>query len=1254
MVLPAHIGYKRASFAIDTGAAVNALSESSYLALKRTSRGGKYPLLPTDKHLVGVSKVPLNILGIVRLPVCLRKNSKAMRLDFYVISNFSLPSDGLLGLETLKAHNIDILPTSSSVRSGDRYFRAMTSPRPLITPNRPPCHSNLVPSMSDVSPSTRQNSPPLKTHPAVSSGSHIGISTLSQDWRQEKVIVQGTHTVPARTAAYLPVIVRNATEGTDICIEGPSKLSTLSVEPTLNTIAGDGTTSALVVNASNATVKVKSGLYLSQALVYTQKVEPDGCDLPTACVAPVSSHSEDIESDTGQSLHSFVSAVDYPESKQALLGLLNSYRDVIALPGEPLGNTPYAQHFINLKANVRPVYVPAYRLPHSQREVVDRQIEDMLKEGVIQPSRSPWNSPLFLVPKKTGGFRPVIDFRKVNKVTEDDRFPLPVLKDLLMSLGGGNAVYSSLDLLSGYWQVPLAPESREITAFSTPNGHYEWLRMPFGLKSAPITFQRLMNTLFAPMLGKHVYAYMDDVIIFSEDIPSHFKHLESVLLKLREAALKVKITKCEFLRKSLKFLGHVVDREGIHTMDDKIEAIKHFPTPKSVENVRSFLGLSGYYRCFVKNFSSIASPLNSLLKKDTPFHWGVAQERSFKLLKHALTHAPILVFPDYKKPFILYTDASALGLGAVLMQLNENGKHRVIAYASRTLNSAETNYSVTHQEALAIVWALSTFRDIIYGYKIICYTDHTAVTHLFEGRKLSGRLARWDLTIQDFNPTFRYVPGRANKVADSLSRNIPVGSVSQPNSTSQVATEDDKIPRPGPFTIRDLHIAQRAHDTWGMVIHHLESGDDVSIPSLRIPLKQFYLNSDGLLCRHWDGKSKSMNQTVIPEKYVPTVLHFVHDAAIAGHPGKERTLMAARRKYFWPTMRVDIDDHVNRCHNCAQYKGMVPKPAPILTYPPPSKPWEVVGIDVLQLPSSRQGSRYLLVCVDHFSRYTVLVPLKDKTAGEVAHALVTKVFLVHSAPKVLLSDNGGEFRNALLNEICSQYQITQAFITAYHAASNGLSERANKKVLEAIRPIVGPLHSTWEDWIPHVASSINSSVCESTGFSPHFILYGCELRLPYDLLDSPSSPVYNVEDYSKAHLKVFADIHKQVRNQLTLSKAALCTKQHKIAAPIELKAGDKVMVLASERRSKLSPKFIGPRVIVKQLHGNKFEVLDPLTNTTQHIHNDHLKRTDTPLPTTNPARTQTQSLPKADDQGKSSPTHSYSLRQRPTPRVDIF
>ncbi len=305
---------------------------------------------------------------------------------------------------------------------------------------------------------------------------------------------------------------------------------------------------------------------------------------------------------------------------------------------------------------------------------MEELIKDLLDEGVIQKSNSPWNSPLFLVPKKDNTLRPVIDFRRVNKVTAGNHYPLPILRDLLMCLGTGNKVFSSLDLLSCYWQLPMAPISRGVTAFSAPNGHFEWTRMPSGLKGAQLTFQRTINNIFGDMLGNSVYIYLDDIIIASKDTASHMETLNSVLKRLQEVGLKLKLTKCEFLKPRIKFLGHDIDEQRNHVVDDKIAAVAQFPQPKTVENVRSFLGLAGYYRQFIKNFSALPSPLTQLLKKDTPFHWGSEQEISFKDLNHALTHAPVLFFPNFDDPFINFTGTSDFGIGTVLMQTDSEGK----------------------------------------------------------------------------------------------------------------------------------------------------------------------------------------------------------------------------------------------------------------------------------------------------------------------------------------------------------------------------------------------------------------------------------------------------------------------------------------------------------------------------------------------------------------------------------------------------
>ena len=383
------------------------------------------------------------------------------------------------------------------------------------------------------------------------------------------------------------------------------------------------------------------------------------------------------------------------------------------------------------------------------------------------------------------------------------------------------------------------------------------------------------------------------------------------------------------------------------------------------------------------------------------------------------------------------------------------------------------------------------------------------------------------------------------------------------------------------------------------------------------------------------------------------MLKLIHDTPIAGHPGRDRTLAAARRVYFWPKMRTDIDNYVARCVSCAEHKGTAEGPAPILPYPTPEKPWDLVSIDLLQLPRSRYGSQYLLVCIDHFSRFVILAPIKNKTAVSVAHALVTQLFCRYSTPRVLLSDNGAEFRNAMLAEICTQYQIKQTFTVAYHPASNGLVERANRKIIEALRPVVNDLQDNWEDWLPQVAACINSSVSESTGKSPHYILFGSDKRLPYDLLTSGGKPVYNIDDYAAQQLQIFTNIHSSVRNKLQASRAEMIAKQHKSAEQVTIKAGDTVMVRLPERSSKLSPKFVGPRLVVRRLHGNKFEVHDPFLNTVEVVHNDRLKKTRAQPQTglvdcadTDNAIVRTPNT--ASDVTRDSPviSHRYNLRSR--------
>lgn len=587
----------------------------------------------------------------------------------------------------------------------------------------------------------------------------------------------------------------------------------------------------------------------------------------------------------------------------------------------------------------------------------------------------------------------------------------------------------------------------------------------------------------------------------------------------------------------------------------------------------------------------MASPLTRLLKKEAPFVWGPDQERAFTDLKAALISAPILSFPDFSKPFTIFTDASGTGLGAVLTQCDESGMYKPLAYASRVLNDAETWYSVTHLEALGVVWALKHFRDLIFGYDITVYTDHKALTDLFKGRNLSGRLARWFLIIQDYHPDIRYLPGKVNVVADALSRNVPVAA-----AVADIILSTLSLDR--------IRSAQRSDSKWSRVVCTLESGDPLTDRDVPGSLSDYDL-IDGVLVRHLDS---NVTQVVVPSELIQDVLVLEHDSPQAGHPGVERCLLQARRRFYWPTMRSDTKAHIQRCLSCAQHKGSTGPSAPMLSYLTPAKPWDTVGTDTLKLPRSNSGMEYLLVCVDHFSRYVVLAPLPDKSAFSVARALVRHLFHPFTTPKVLLSDNGTEFQNEMASEICSQFNTAQTYVVAHHPASNGLVERANRKILEALRHVVQGCHSSWDEWIPQIASAINSSINASIGESPHFVLFGEDKRLPYTLLLQRPSPVYNADDYAKVHLAVGQDIFGRVRNTLDASRQLMVNRQHQHAQPSNMVTGDLVFVAEPNRSSKLSPRFSGPLRVIQEELGNKLRVWELHSDAERVVHTDNCKK----------------------------------------------
>lgn len=460
------------------------------------------------------------------------------------------------------------------------------------------------------------------------------------------------------------------------------------------------------------------------------------------------------------------------EEYDSIRKLCYEFRDIFHCDKIPLTFSNQIKHQIKL-TNDSPTFTKSYRYPEIHRQEVQSQIQKMLDSNIIQNSNSPWSSPIWIVPKKLDAsnkrkWRVVIDYRKLNEKTIDDKFPLPNIHDILDKLGKSQ-YFTTLDLANGFHQIEMHPDDVQKTAFSTDTGHFEFKRMPFGLKNAPSTFQRVMNNILRGLQNEICAVYLDDIIIFSTSLQEHIQRLREVFQRLRESNFKIQLDKSEFLRHEVAYLGHVITPQGCKPNPEKILAVKNFPIPKTPKEIKSFLGLAGYYRRFIKNFAKITKPLTTCLKKDEKVIHTPQFIESFEHLKTLLINAPILQYPDFTKPFVLTTDASNIALGAVLSQgVPPNDKP--IAYASRTLNGAECRYSTIEKELLAIVWSCKYFRPYLFGRKFFIYTDHRPLVWLFNLKEPNSKLVRWRLKLEEFNYEIIYKKGKQNTNADALSR----------------------------------------------------------------------------------------------------------------------------------------------------------------------------------------------------------------------------------------------------------------------------------------------------------------------------------------------------------------------------------------------------------------------------------------------------------------------------------------------------
>ena len=572
-----------------------------------------------------------------------------------------------------------------------------------------------------------------------------------------------------------------------------------------------------------------------------------------------------------------------------------------------LGRTASVEHTINT-ADCRPVKQAPRRVHFALRKKVIQLVDEMLEQGVIVPSSSPWASPIVLVAKKDGSTRFCVDYRKLNAITKTDVFPLPRIDDSL-DLLNGTRYFSSLDLASGYWQVGMASSSQEKMAFVTHTGLYEFTVMPFGLCNAPATFQQLMENVLAGLAREKCLVYLDDILVIGRSLVEHMTNLREVFARLQRAGLRLKPTKCRLLRTEVEFLGHVVSPRGISADPRKVTAVTEFPRPKDLRELKEFLGLTSYYRRFVPCFSSVAQPLYALTRKDVPFNWSTECEAAFSSLKSLLTKAPILAYPQFGNEYLLETDASGVGLGAVLSQAQTDGTIRPVAFASRTLQSHERNYGISELEALGVVWAVKHFRYYLYAHHCTVFTDHEALKSLLNTPQPSGKLARWGMALQELDLKLEYRPGKANGRADALSR-YPVCLL----ATDCVKTETAAVvanvegSRTDAESGEEETLSDRQHTDKQLepILDYYEKGElpqeEKDARELILSQAQFTVIERVLYHLEPDKTLR----VVPPASDRRRVFEEAHAGPFSGHLREAKIHGQLSRHYWWPGMRRDI------------------------------------------------------------------------------------------------------------------------------------------------------------------------------------------------------------------------------------------------------------------------------------------------------------------------------------------------------------